>query len=189
MFPGLFYLWLSRTGRALLVLALRHAVFHKLVVSLAVAVDVDGRIDGAYHRLRVGFVAAGHFVGGAVVRRCPDIRQPGREIDAVRECECLEWCETLVVVHRECGVEPAVVAEPEISVRGVRTIGKDPFLLCLLDCREDDVALLVSEKAAVAAVGVEPEHCNFRLVNTEVPLQRVPHQAQLPQDAFGGNGA
>jgi len=85
------------------------------------------------------------------------------------------------VVHREGRVEILVVAQPEISVRGERAEGEYALLGGLADGRDDDVLLLGAEQPAVAAVRVEAEHPDARLVDDEVLLEGLVDQAQLAE--------
>ena len=176
---------------ALLFLALEEALGHLAVLELlplqAVAEDVDGGEDGRSHRARVRLVAAGHLEGGAVVRRGAHVRQAGGEVDAVLEGERLEGREPLVVVHRQRGVEILEMIEAEEAVGGEGTEGEDALVGGLLDGGDDDVLLLGAEQAAVAAVRVEAEHGDARLVHHEVLLEGLVDQAQLAQDALFGD--
>ena len=160
----------------------------QLVVGEPVVEDVDRRVDGVEHRMRIGLVAARHVVGGAVVGRGADDRQAGRVVHALGEGEGLERAQALVVVHRQRRIETAVVPESEIAVGGVGTEGEDAFLLRLEDGREDDVLLFVAKQAAVAAVRVQAQHGDLRPRDGEVALQRLVHEAELGEDAFLGDG-
>ena len=108
-------------------------------------------------------------------------RQAGGEVDSVLEGKRLERSEALVVIHREGGVELLIVSETEESVRGERPEGEYAFFGGSPDGRYDDAALLVPEQASVAAVGVEAEHRDARLVHAEILLQRFVHQAELAE--------
>ena len=100
-------------------------------------------------------------------------RQAGGEVDAVLEGEGLERREPLVVVHRERGVEVLEMVEAEETVGGEGAEGEDALVGGLLDGGDDDVLLLRAEQAAVAAVRVEAEHGDARLVHDEVSLEGV----------------
>ena len=167
--------------------ALGHLALLELFPVVAVAPDVDGGEDGGAHRARVRLVAAGHLESRAVVRRGADVRQAGGEVDAVLEGEGLEGREALVVVHRQRGVEILEMIEAEVAVGGEGTEGEDALVGGLLDGGDDDVLLLGAEQAAVAAVRVEAQHGDARLVHHEVLLEGLVDEAQLAQNALFGD--
>ena len=167
--------------------ALRHLAVLELLPLHAVAEDVAGGEDGRAHGARVGLVAAGHFVGRSVVGRGAHDGQAGGEVDAVLEGEGLEGREPLVVVHRQRGVEILEMVQPEVAVRGEGTEGEDALVGGFLDGGDDDVLLLGAEQAAVAAVRVEAEHRDARLVHHEVLLEGLVDEAQLAEDPLLGD--
>ncbi len=119
-----------------------------------------------------------------MVRRSPDNRQAGGEVHALLEGQGLERCQPLVVVHGQGGVEAVEVAQSEIAVGGVGTEGGNSFLVGLLDGRKDDLLLFIAQQAAVAAVRVEAQDGNARVVDAEIPLERLLHQPELAHDLF-----
>ena len=93
------------------------------------------------------------------------------------------------MIHCEGGVELLVVSHSEISVGRERPEGEYAFFDRLLDGGDDDGLLFGAEQSAVAAVRVEAEHADAGIVDAEVLLERLFHQAQFAEYLFFGDGS
>ena len=120
----------------------------------------------------ISLIAASHLISGTMVRRRPDYRQACSEIDAVLECQCLERCKSLVVVHGQSGIELGIMSKAEDTVGRLGAERHYSLLIGSLDGRRNDPFFLIPEKASVAAVRVETKYCDLGLDHSEIPLQR-----------------
>src|SRR5271170_7302977 len=70
-------------------------------------------VDRRNHAARVGLAAPGDIVGGAVIGRGTDKRQPERDIHGAIKLQSLERDQALVVVHRDRRVEGELPGGPD----------------------------------------------------------------------------
>ena len=80
------------------------------------------------------------------------------------------------------------MVESEIAVRREGTEGKYALVSSLLDGWDDDILLLAAKQSSVAAVRVEAQHGDARLVDDEILLERSVEQTQLAENLFFADG-
>ena len=134
--------------------------------------------------MRIRLVASRLLIRRPVIGRGAYNGKSGREIHPILERQRLEWSQSLVMIHGECRIEQAVIAEPEETVRRIRTECHDTFFVGLFNRRKDDFLLFVTEQSAVPAMRIQPQDCDFRMVDAEIPLQGMLQQPEFGQDLF-----
>src|SRR5690606_10648981 len=131
--------------------------------------ELDGRAEAVVPRA----AGAGERERGAVVDRCPDDRQPERDVHDRAEIERLQRRQRLIVVHRDHDVAARERLGRERGVgrhraRDVEAGGREPP-----DHGLDQIAFLVTQHAALARVRVQAEHGDTRGRQTEARAELV----------------
>ena len=114
-----------------------------------------------------------------MVWRCADDRKTCSIVNALLKGKSLEWSESLIVVHREDCIIFLIVAKTEETVRRIWTESKDTLFVCSLNCRKNDLLLLIAKETAVAAVRIKAKYSNLRCIDAEISLERCLHKAKL----------
>src|SRR4029079_6733478 len=93
---------------------------------------------------------AGDVVRGSMRRRTDWKWKTAHQRDATIEAHQLHRDLFLIVIHRDDGVEAALLRTDEHGVRRKRSVDIDPFASCDFHGGRDHVDLLAAEVAAVA---------------------------------------
>ena len=172
-----------RNIAALLALGVRQGVARPAVPRAAMLHDVDGGIHGAAQRLGIGLALPRDIVGRAVVGRGAHLRESGREVHPVGR-EHLERSEPLVVVHGQHRVVAGIASVSEEPVGRKRSESQHAAGHGLGHGRTDDLLLLAAQQPSVARMGIERQHGDARLDDTEVAAQRRAQRVERTADAL-----
>ena len=91
------------------------------------------------------------------------------------------------MIHSQDCIKLKVVSKTKESVWRIWSESHDAFIICRLDCREDDLLLLITEKTSVTTMRVKAENCNLRSIDSEIPLKRTLHETKLVDYLLGCN--
>ena len=137
-------------------------------------------------------VCAGHSLSGNVVsrsmrRRCTYDGQPCGVVHPLVHGECLEGCQSLIVIHSQYTVEVHIVARAHESVGRIGSETQYSLGLHFLHGRYDYACFLSANQAVVSRVGIEREDGYARRVDAEILLQRAVENLELFHDAVLGH--
>ena len=164
-------------------------VCHSLIITLAVAEHIDGQVEGLTEGVFVGLALSCDVIGRTVVGTGTHDGKSCRIVHPVVHGQELEGSQSLVVVHGQHGIIVLKGSTAEEAVGGIGAVGIDAFLIGLLDGRREDGLFLFSQESVVACMGVESQHGNAGTGDKEVTAQGSMEDAELLQDAFGGEAA